>query len=337
MLELTAAQILAHRRRVQALEMRLPAGPDSLRRAAWVGLQDSVPRSALHSLHARVADVGADALDDPSLVQVWGPRFTVYVVPSGEHLPFTLGRLPDSGRIRRRAEELADRLHAYLDGRSVGYAEASGALGVNPPNMLRYATLTGGVLIRWEGARQPTIRSLPRLDVDPLAARMDLARRYLHAFGPSSVETFSRWGGIDVAAAAAAFDALRASLVAVRTPLGDASMLAEDEDAIGEPVQATDAVRLLPSGDPYFLLWGADRDILVADAAHRAELWTSRVWPGALLIAGEIAGTWRRAASEVVATPWRVLADWERRAVEDEAAALPLAAVNRPISVRWTA
>ena len=337
MLELTGAQILAHRRRVQALETRLPPGADSLRRAASVGLQDSVPRSALHALHARVADVGADALDDPSLAQVWGPRFTVYVVPAGEHLPFTLGRLPEAGRIRRRAEELADRLHRYLDGRSVPYAEASRALGVDPPNMLRYAALTGGVLIRWEGARQPTIRSLPRSDVDPVTARVDLVRRYLHAFGPASVEAFSRWGGVDVDAAATAFYALRASLVAVRTPLGDAWMLADDEEAIREPVQATDAVRLLPSGDPYFLLWGADRDLLLPDAARRAELWTSRVWPGAMLIAGAIAGTWRRAAREVVAKPWRVLAGWERRAVEEEAAALPLAAVNRPISVRWTA
>jgi hypothetical protein len=38
----------------QALDERLRPGPDSLRRAAWAGLQDSMPRAALLSIHARV-------------------------------------------------------------------------------------------------------------------------------------------------------------------------------------------------------------------------------------------------------------------------------------------
>ena len=46
-LELSRLQILGFRRRVGALDERLPAGPTSLRRAAWAGLQDSSPRAAL--------------------------------------------------------------------------------------------------------------------------------------------------------------------------------------------------------------------------------------------------------------------------------------------------
>ncbi|MDF2754128.1 MAG: Activator of Hsp90 ATPase, partial [Gaiellaceae bacterium] len=53
-LDLTRAEILAYRRRVNELDERLPAGPASLRRAAWAGLQDSMPRAALLSIHARV-------------------------------------------------------------------------------------------------------------------------------------------------------------------------------------------------------------------------------------------------------------------------------------------
>src|SRR6266511_6406289 len=52
-LVLTRAQVLAFRRSVQALDERLPAGAASLRRAAWAGLQDSMPRAALLSIHAR--------------------------------------------------------------------------------------------------------------------------------------------------------------------------------------------------------------------------------------------------------------------------------------------
>jgi hypothetical protein len=45
-LRLTRTQILAFRRSVQALDERLPHDTSSLRRAAWAGLQDSVPSSA---------------------------------------------------------------------------------------------------------------------------------------------------------------------------------------------------------------------------------------------------------------------------------------------------
>ena len=94
-------------------------------------------------------------------------------------------------------------------------------------------------------------------------------------------------------------------------------------------------MRLLPSGDAYWLLWGADRDLLVPDPAGRDRLWTPRVWPGALLLSGEIAGTWRRAGSNLDVETWRRLSPTERHAVEAEAAALPLPGLDRPVTVRW--
>jgi hypothetical protein len=72
-LELTREQILSHRRAAGALDERLPPGSASLRRAAWAGLQDSVPRAAVLSIHARVHGTGPDTWEDPSLVQLWGP------------------------------------------------------------------------------------------------------------------------------------------------------------------------------------------------------------------------------------------------------------------------
>ena len=97
-LTLTRPQILAFRRRAGALDERLPPGARSLRRAAWAGLQDSMPRAALLSIHARVEGAHASSWEDPSLVQVWGPRFSVYVVPAQDHALFTLARLPDDAR-----------------------------------------------------------------------------------------------------------------------------------------------------------------------------------------------------------------------------------------------
>jgi hypothetical protein len=333
-LALTRDQVLAFRRRVQALDERLPPGEDSLRRAAAPGLQDSVPRSALHSLHARVEWVAPDAWEDRALVQVWGPRYTAYVVPEGEHLPFTLGRLPERGRLRERALDLAARLEEHLAGRALPMDPVGAALDVHP-NSLRYAALTGTVLIRWAGARQPHVRTVARSDLTPAEALQELVRRYLHFLGPSTVESFVRWAGVDAPAAVAAFDGLRPTLLPVRTPMGEATILAQDEPTIRQPPGPPAAARLLPSGDPYYLLWRADRDLLVTDAARRDELWTSRVWPGAVLVDGEIVGTWRRAKAIVAVSPWRPLAPGEREDVEREAATLPLPDVSAPVVVRW--
>ena len=332
-LGLTRDQVLAFRRRVQALDERLPFGPDSLRHAAWAGLQDSVPRSALHSLHARVDGVPPDALDDSALVQVWGPRYAAFVVPASDHLPFTLGRMPQKGRMPARAEDLAARADAYLAGRRLPVDDVAGAL--RSGNAIRYATLTGTVLIRWDGARQPLMWTVPRSQMSAGEACQALARRYLHLFGPSTGDAFARWAGVDATAALAAFDALGNELMTVRTPLGDGQILVEDLPVVREPPMPTDAARLLPSGDPYYLLWGADREFLVADAAQRAELWTSRVWPGALLLGGEVVGTWRRSKGTVIAVPWRRLSARERSAVEAEAATLPLPDVSVPATVEW--
>src|SRR5437667_2090373 len=113
-LDLTRAQILAFRRHVGALDRRLPRGRRSLRRAAWAGLQDSMPRAALLSIHARVEKTTPSTWEDPSLVQLWGPRYSNYVVAARDLAVFTVGRLPHDAAGRRRAEGAAARLQAHL-------------------------------------------------------------------------------------------------------------------------------------------------------------------------------------------------------------------------------
>ena len=122
----------------------------------------------------------------------------------------------------------------------------------------------------------------------------------------------------------------------MRTPIGDAWILTEDEAAFrADPGPAAPA-RLLPSGDPYFLRYAADRELLVPDPGRRGALWTPRVWPGALLVAGEIAGTWRRADTVMTVQPWQRLSSAERDAVTAEAESLPLPGTGvRQIVVRW--
>ena len=332
-LRVTRQQILAFRRRVGALDERLPEGSESLRRAGWAGLQDSMPRAALLSLHARVEGVESSTWEDPSLAQLWGPRYHTYVVAKCDFALFSLGRLPESVKGRLRAERTAERLHAHLDGRQMTDREVGRALGVG--NTLRYAATTGTVAIRWDGARAPTVWTVVAAEVDPVDARRELARRYLCVFGPATADGFARWAGIARRSATRAFASLEGSLVPVRSPLRDEWLLAEDEPAFRAVETPAAPARLLPSGDAYFLLNGAARELLVPREDQRQRLWTPRVWPGALLADGEIRGTWRRAHHTVRIDAWARLSRGTRDAIEAEAEALPLPGVDRPIEVVW--
>src|SRR5277367_5659542 len=137
-LELSRAQILGFRRRTGLLDERLPASAKSLRLAAWAGLQDSMPRAALLSIHARIGGADSTSWEHPSLVQLWGPRYSDYVVAAQDIPVFSLGRLPEDTRRRARAHDTAARIHAFLNGRRMPFGQAGREMGV-PPNSLRYA------------------------------------------------------------------------------------------------------------------------------------------------------------------------------------------------------
>jgi hypothetical protein len=171
--------------------------------------------------------------------------------------------------------------------------------------------------------------------VKPDDARLELARRFLHVSGTTTPASFSRWAGIGPVGGQAAFDDLRPELTPVRTPLGDEWILTDDERSFRAPARPPAAARLLPSGDTYYLLQGADRELLVPEPGRRADLWTSRVWPGAVLVAGEVAGTWRRAGPKVTIRAWRRLTAQERTAVEEEASSLPLPDLRSAVRVAW--
>jgi len=332
-LRLTRKQILAFRRRVGGLQERMPRNAASLRHAAWAGLQDSMPRAALLSLHARVEGVEPSTWEHPSLTQLWGPRYSTYVVPKRDFALFSLGRLPDNAKGRERAERMAERMHAQLDGARMTDRELGRALGVG--NALRYAATTGTVAIRWEGARAPAVWSVPPPRIGAAAACRELARRYLRVFGPATAERFARWAGISRRAASEAFASLEASLLPVRSPLGGEWLLAEDEPEMLGAETPDAPARLLPSGDAYFLLQGEERELLLPHADQRERLWTSRVWPGALLVDGEILGTWRRAGRTIRIDAWSRPPRTARDAVDAEAAALPLPGLDRAIDVVW--
>ncbi|MEO5680372.1 MAG: crosslink repair DNA glycosylase YcaQ family protein [Acidimicrobiales bacterium] len=80
-------------------------------------------------------------------------------------------------------------------------------------------------------------------------------------------------------------------------------------------------VRLLGPYDPYLQL--RDRTLLVANEAHRKDLWRVLGRPGAIVADGEVAGTWRpRAAGRrftLLIQPWASLPSTDRARLDEEA------------------
>lgn len=118
----------------------------------------------------------------------------------------------------------------------------------------------------------------------------DLARRYLHAYGPSNTAAFAEWAGISLSQAERAWAKIGSELAEVRFEGRKNWALAGDLDAL-EHAEIPDGVRLLPAHDPYLEL--RDRETAAAERAVQRVIWRAAGSPGVMLVQGQIAGVWR--------------------------------------------
>jgi hypothetical protein len=125
---------------------------------------------------------------------------------------------------------------------------------------------------------------------DPDSARAELARRFLHCYGPASPQHFAEWTQRSLADAKQAFELIERELIEVRMAGKTAQLLAADDQALDSPPE-TKGVRFLPVQDPY--LQQRDRATLLPDQTARRRLWQAVRGPGALLLDGAVTGTWR--------------------------------------------
>ncbi|MDQ1397722.1 MAG: hypothetical protein QOG64_2981, partial [Acidimicrobiaceae bacterium] len=242
----TAVQARWRRLVVTHAVARLPSG--RYHDATLGGLQDSSPRAALLALHARMEGVGPDAWEDPSLAQIW-LRGADYLVPRRDLGVFTLGTLPRDERLVQALEGLADAVLATLDGdRADSRLVGERLAGLPNPTMVRAASATGRVHIRWD-TRRTEIIAADRPALDPGEARVELARRFLHWHGPANSNHFARWAGISRVDADRTWDSLSLEIVPVAVETRPRWMLAADLDAL-LAIEPPAGPRLLPPGDP---------------------------------------------------------------------------------------
>jgi len=324
--------VLRYRARASHLHAKLPAG--SFAAAAWGGLQDSIPRAGVMSLHARVEGTQPDSWEDPSVVQIWFRGGADYIVPRADAGIFTLGSYPRDPEDGRRLETLADEIHRVTEGRTLRVAEVSERLRLAHQTHIRGAAVTGRVHIRWDASNIWLIPvERPAIDVDD--ARRELARRFLHWYGPTTVATLARWTGVRPAEARTTWADIEAELVEVDVAGERRFTLAADLEAL-ERAEPIAGVRLLPMDDPLTKL---DKELLVADEELRRRVVPpygdgSGYIPGAVLVDGEIVGGWQRQQRKVTIHPFTRPSASVREAIEAEGLAVPIAGTAPP-SVGW--
>lgn len=159
--------------------------------------------------------------------------------------------------------------------------------------------------------RAPTARRLPRDE-----AMAELAKRFLRSHGPATARDFSWWSGLAAADAKRAFEMNRPRRL--------------DADgrtywALGPAPAAARAkgVHLLPIYDEYIVAY-RDRDVVPLGAALDASKGGGYgTFQHAVVIDGQVAGTWRTtalAAGNLKVIPLRRLTTTERRGVNQVAA-----------------
>ncbi|RQX12414.1 hypothetical protein DDE19_28500 [Micromonospora ureilytica] len=146
--------------------------------------------------------------------------------------------------------------------------------------------------------------------------RFDLIRAYLRLLGPATPKQVADYLDAPVKDVKARWpdDVIEVSVD------GEArSLLAADEEAL----ESADGkgTRLLGPFDLF--LQAKDRATLVRDAAHAKELWPVLGRPGAVLVDGELVGTWRPRKSgrtfTVAVHPWHRLPNATRKAITTQA------------------
>lgn len=321
-------RVLAYRLNAGHLDRRLAR--TLLPVAGRAGLQDSAPRSAVLSLHARVEGVSAHSWKDRRFAQVWGPRGAIRVVPAADAAVFTAGLLPRDPDAADEILSASEQVVAALGGHRLTGTEVLDGIPDMEVRDLRRASRAGRLRIYWDGV-DTLVWAVDGPDADPESLRLELARRFLAVHGPASPDDLAAWSGVTAGDAAESFAGLADEVATVATDHGERWTLGRDVPAL-EAARPVRGVRLLPPGDPH--LECPDRTTTLPDTARHEMLWPQSVPPGALLVDGEIAGTWRRQGTRVTIDAWEPPAAEVRRETEQEAATLPLP-YGRAASVRW--
>ncbi len=302
-----------------------------------------------------VKDVRAALWDDKTLVKTWLMRGTLHLLPA-EDLPLYTAAMRTHWMRTRDAwlkyvemnqsefSGLIDAIGQALDGQALTREELIARVGRGRSERIKEVLKSG-----WGGILKPVARSgllcfgpsrgqsvtfvRPQQwlgswrDVDPDAALIEVARRYLRAYGPATKQDFARWWGTWSGVGNAGWSGLARERVTVSIEGQRADLLAADLDRISAEARAP-SVRLLPNFDPY-LMGHANRDHLFGPE-YRSRVSRTAGWISAVvLVDGRVVATWTHAVAKraltVTVDPFRKLSPSTLKGVRASADSLAAA------------
>jgi hypothetical protein len=271
-----------------------------------------------------VQDVRAALWKHKSLVKTWVMRGTLHLIPAADLPLYTAAMstrwihinkswLKFIGLTEPVLLKLVREIGEVLDGTPVTREEIIKAVGKGHSARVHEVLRSG-----WGGMLKPAARNgllcfgpsrgqsvtFVRPEkwlgswhtVDPDVALVEVARRYLRAYGPASKQDFARWWGNWPGVGTAAWAGLESELVPVSIEGTHTEMLARDLDSLAKSPPAS-SVQLLPLFDPY-LLGHVNREHLY-EAIHRSRVSRTAGWISAVvLVDGRVAGTWTHSAAK---------------------------------------
>ena len=162
---------------------------------------------------------------------------------------------------------------------AMGFAAAMGRVCYGPGDGGRSTFVR---LADWSGWR----------DEDPMEAGLEVLRRFLHSYGPSTEAEFARWFALEVAVVKNLFAQLAPELTEVEVDGSRRWMPASDME--NEAETHPDAVHLLPQFDVY-VVGSLPRDQLIPPGSPIAKLRMGTAAPfSVLMVGGRVAGVWER-------------------------------------------
>lgn len=316
-------EVCRRRLRAQHLEAPLPAASFHRMVGEICGLHAQVMSSAGLAAAVRLdgldrGTVAAALWTHRTLVKTWAMRGTLHLLRADEY-PLYVAALSDRrfdldgpwlkyhGLVASDVAALIDATGRALDGRQLTREE----LGREVVRLLGDSKWEALLASGWGAALKPAAFqgmlcfgpsdgnrvTFVRPDqwlgpferLDPGASLKEIARRFLAAYGPASVEELARWWGVQPKAVRPVLSADN-GFTQVSVEGGKPAWTVDDEEvAAGRPGPV---VRLLPLFDPYTVavrrngqrpLSGPEKDLVYRQAG-----WISPV----LLVDGELAGVW---------------------------------------------
>jgi hypothetical protein len=205
---------------------------------------------------------------------------------------------------------------------AIAYLERNhGITGISARRAWRAARLRAHLVHHHETAlwhARPEGRFVPLDEPDvhvPVEARAEMIRRYLTAFGPSSLRDIGRWSMLHVPELKASL-ALLEPLRRFRDEHGR-----ELYDVPRAPLPDPDTtapVRFLPKWDNVLLAW-ADRTRVLPEPYRKRVIRMNGDVAQTFLVDGFVAGTWEVDGGRVVTKPFAKLAHPVQRELKDEA------------------